>query len=356
MLGHRTPWSAVQSVIDVSRTAARAVHSLGLARPSAFSSTAAQTTHNRETTSSNFTVNHTCASIAINSTATDVDECASKCLNYYFADKGMSPDDIFVDEEVSNMTQMDMTSWCRSSLPAIQDFVDACPGTFAEEMGDLVGEETGSLRVVCDRLQNGGLFTFTIDSMCQRMAAEQAEGAVDTCKDACLDFFLEWVSLSGDADLQDGHVMESLQVFENVTTEDYDSDAYLTAFNVTRVCSEAAINAFDDFVTNCPDRGSEDDEGDDEDEGGDGAKILDALSPTHHRDMCSDAEEAEGASVAVYVVVAVLLVLGLVGGGAFVFVNQGAGGVEAMAGAEGAEGEAADGEEENGEDEDEFEE
>eukprot|EP00392_Amoebophrya_sp_AT5.2_P013639 g13768.t1 len=286
-----------------------------------------------------------------------------------------------------------MTSWCRSSLPAIQDFVDACPGTFAEEMGDLVGEETGSLRVVCDRLQNGGLFTFTIDSMCQRMAAEQAEGAVDTCKDACLDFFLEWVSLSGDADLQDGHVMESLQVFENVTTEDYDSDAYLTAFNVTRVCSEAAINAFDDFVTNCPDRGSEDDEGDDEDEGGDGAKILDALSPTHHRDMCSDvmmvlepagssrcccinarctphqtqgnachkyssgfAEEAEGASVAVYVVVAVLLVLGLVGGGAFVFVNQGAGGVEAMAGAEGAEGEAADGEEENGEDEDEFEE
>jgi len=106
MLGHRTPWSAVQSVIDVSRTAARAVHSLGLARPSAFSSTAAQTTHNRETTSSNFTVNHTCASIAINSTATDVDECASKCLNYYFADKGMSPDDIFVDEEVSNMTQM----------------------------------------------------------------------------------------------------------------------------------------------------------------------------------------------------------------------------------------------------------
>eukprot|EP00392_Amoebophrya_sp_AT5.2_P012025 g12119.t1 len=68
------------------------------------------------------------------------------------------------------------------------------------------------------------------------------------------------------------------------------------------------------------------------------------------------AEETEGASVGVYVAVAVL-VLGLLGGGAFVFVNQGAGGVEAMAGAEGAEGEAApDGEEGNGADENEFEE
>eukprot|EP00392_Amoebophrya_sp_AT5.2_P017752 g18164.t1 len=367
MLGHvRRPWSAVQSVTDLPRKAARAVHSLVLARPTAFSSSETNTQDHE--TAGDATVNETCADAGFLSNPTDGDACTNACLNLYFKALGLSPDDVVgsgsdiwdehenilqraddADEmDSSGLDSSELRNICESHVFPVRDVRHSCPSAPIDFDQDTVfaSDPLTHSTAICDNFVNGG---FTIRAfICEPHAAAQSQGAADTCKNACLDFFSEWLSLSGDAELMDEHVMQSvIRLFANpnVTTEDYASDAYLnlTAFNVTRICSEGAIAAFDDYVNACPEapQGAEDVD----DEGR--TNILKELVSSHHREVCEaqtqqDAGEAEGASVGVYLyVAAAVVVLGLVGGGAFVFVYQGSGGVEAMAGSdEGADGEA----------------
>eukprot|EP00392_Amoebophrya_sp_AT5.2_P001248 g1250.t1 len=263
MPGHRRPWSAVQQSV----------------------------THATDTAE---TVNEACETFSVSTTGESVAACKDACLAFFGAAHGLAHDDIIPSEHATaadfmdsvDFTESKVTDVCTHKIQPLQNFFDACPNMPQVNTTFYGGEDevrAGVYFALCDTVLSDN---FTVGNMiCNKQASVNNDST--SCESACLDFGLTWLGLSPNASLFDH--WEKLKVFDNVTTQDYASSAYLTKLSevhpVEQMCRESAVYALEQYAKYCPVPAPEI-VGEDADHEGKGEIVKD-LTPEHHSETCA---------------------------------------------------------------------